>query len=354
MGLSVVAAAPLSPATLERLADGLPGPAQHLAELAELHRQLDALVRQGVEAWLTTLPGQAREAAGALFEAGGKRLRPALVMLAAQAAGGRPEAALPVASAVELLHTGTLLHDDVIDQGEQRRGQPTARVVYGNSVAVLAGDYCFFAALEALLAANDAALMARAVEVARELARGELLQLERRGGAPATERECLEIAACKTGALFAFATWGGARAAQAGPVVEARLDQLGRHLGVAFQLADDLLDLGADPQTLGKELGQDLVGGTPTLPLVYALEADPTLAASLAELAAGPTTPERCAEVAARIRTSGAPERVLARLRVELSQATAGLAPLPPSPARTALAELLRRVERRALEAISR
>ena len=141
--------------------------AQRLDDLQNLETELRQLLDGDVHAWVDTIPGTAQEAVRSLYDAGGKRLRPVFAQISGAAVGGDPRAALPVAAAVELLHTGTLLHDDVVDEADRRRGHPTARNVWGNALAVLAGDFCYFASLDALLDHGDQAILKRAMQVAR-------------------------------------------------------------------------------------------------------------------------------------------------------------------------------------------
>lgn len=254
----------------------------HLEGTLELPETLRRALESEVWGWLQAMPPAAEQSATYLLEAGGKRLRPLLAMLSCGAAGGEPTAALPVATAVELLHSGTLLHDDVVDDSERRRGQPAARLVWGNAVAVLSGDFCFFAALDALVARQELGLVSRALQVARSLAQGELEQLERRGDPMRADFAAywrgIEL---KTASLMAFSTWGGAWCAGAGEDGLDVLERYGVALGRAFQVVDDVLDLQGEPEQTGKTLGQDLADGTFTLPVLYAMETSESLAARL-------------------------------------------------------------------------
>lgn len=280
---------------------------QRFAEMLSLQESLLEFLDADVSRWLETIPGDARSAATALYASGGKRLRPVLALLSGGAVTGDPRRALPVAAAVELLHTGTLLHDDVVDEGEIRRGKPTARRVWGNALAVLSGDFCYFAALDALVEHGDQRILQRAMRVARALSEGELVQLRRRGtAAVGGEAEYLEIIERKTASLFAFATWGGGRCAGADGTQLEALDTFGTKLGLAFQILDDVLDFAGDPEAFGKALGHDVAEGTVTLPLTYAMELDERLAADVrtivAEFARGSTPSIDPASVVERVR----------------------------------------------------
>lgn len=326
---------------------------ERLEEMHALESQLRAALDGDVHAWLDTIPSDARPAAAKLYAAGGKRLRPILALLCGAAVSEVPTRALPVAAAVELLHTGTLLHDDVVDEGEIRRGRPTARRVWGNALAVLSGDFCYFAALDALIALGDLGILERAMEVARALSEGELIQLQRRGRASLDgEDEYFRIIDCKTASLFAFATWGGARCGGADGEVLAAFDAFGRDLGLAFQIVDDILDFAGDAAVLGKALGHDVAEGTVTLPLAYAMEDDPVLAADVEQLvtdfADGRESEVDPADIVARVRAGTGLARAGEKARQLTERAMGSLLVVPDSPYRRALgflaASLLERV----------
>lgn len=322
--------------------------AQRLTELETLETELREALDGDISRWVDTIPGQARDAVDELYAAGGKRLRPVLALLCGGAGGGTPRQALPVAAAVELLHTGTLLHDDIVDEGEVRRGRPTARSVYGNALAVLAGDFCYFAALDGLVEHNDHEILRRSMQVARSLSEGELIQLQRRGTAQFDdEAEYFRIIDKKTASLVAFATWGGARCGGASPEQQQALDVFGRKLGQAFQIVDDVLDFSADPEIFGKALGQDVVEGTVTLPLICALERDPGLRHDVTALVAafhasaeGEEYEADASPIIERVLASGgldAAKVIAARVTTDALDA---LQPVPDSPYRRALSLL--------------
>ncbi len=324
------------------------------AEMHALETELRGLLDGEVHAWLDTIPGDAETAARELYDAGGKRLRPILALLCGAAVGGASNIAVPVAGAVELLHTGTLLHDDVVDEGEIRRGSPTARRVFGNALAVLSGDFCYFAALDALVDLGDLKILQRAMRVARQLSEGELIQLQRRGTAKLDgEREYFEIIECKTASLFAFATWGGARCGGGDDAQCEAFDRFGRELGLAFQIVDDILDFTGDPEVFGKALGHDVAEGTVTLPLAYAMEEDASLAADVeqlvADFAAGRDSAIDPASIVTRVRASDGVSRARARATALTDSALAALEAAPDSKYRRTLsllaASLIERVK---------
>lgn len=320
--------------------------ATRLAELQQLETELRQALDGDVHAWVDTIPGTAQEAVRSLYDAGGKRLRPVLALLCGGATGAEPRAALPVAAAVELLHTGTLLHDDIVDEGDVRRGRPTARRVWGNALAVLAGDFCYFAALEALLDHGDHDILKRAMAVARALSEGELIQLQRRGTLHFDGRdEYFRIIDRKTASLMAFATWGGARCTGASDAVCESFDIFGHKLGLAFQVVDDILDFTGDPQVFGKALGQDVVEGTVTLPLTLALDLDPELEGQVRTMvetfhAEDGNSDIDASSVIERVRASGAIEQARGIAAELTGDALDALSAVPDSPYKRALTML--------------
>src|ERR1700748_3282503 len=203
---------------------------------------------------------------------GGKRLRPMLVLLAAQAAGYRGTNEALLAAIVEFIHTSTLLHDDVVDESDLRRGRKTANALWGNAASVLVGDFLYSRSFQLMVELDDMRVMRILADTTNTIAQGEVLQLLNIGNADVNEAAYLDVIERKTAVLFAAATelgglLGGLPVEQCGA-----LRRYGMQLGYAFQIADDLLDYVSDAGTLGKNLGDDLADGTPTLPLIYAIE----------------------------------------------------------------------------------
>ena len=270
--------------------------AGRVSGMVALRAEVASFLDKETARWLKTIPEPSRKIADRLVNAGGKRIRPMLSFLSAGACGGDWGDARPVATAVELLHTGTLLHDDVIDRSETRRGLPAAHIEWDNSVAILTGDFCYFAALDALLELRDVTTMEYAMGVARALAHGELLQLERTRSPKEsfTLEECVSIMERKTASLFEFACLAGARASGA---TSAKIDaaaRFGKKLGLAFQLLDDILDFVGTKEELGKGAGQDIEHGCVTVPMVLADEKQPGI---LAKLRKGELSTEKMTEV---------------------------------------------------------
>ncbi len=203
---------------------------------------------------------------------GGKRLRPMLLLLAAKALGNVTDNHLILAAVIEFIHTATLLHDDVVDESDLRRGKESANVVWGNAATVLVGDYLYSSAFEMMVRTGNMRVMEILSKTTTAIAEGEVLQLLNCNNPETTESKYLEVIARKTAILFSAATRLSAVIIGATPEVEEGLAQYGQHLGIAFQLIDDVLDYKSSPEDLGKNLGDDLAEGKPTLPLIYAIQ----------------------------------------------------------------------------------
>ncbi|MBZ5725144.1 MAG: polyprenyl synthetase family protein [Acidobacteriia bacterium] len=217
-----------------------------------------------------------------LQSSGGKRLRPALLLLSAKLAAeakspaapnGHPgDTAVQLGAVVELIHGATLLHDDVIDTAETRRGRPSTNVKWGNHTCVLAGDWLYMQAFQIALRERNFQILDLLIGLTQMMVEGELLQLERIGRIDVSEPDCMELVDRKTACLFSVCARLGALASHGDAPVQERLGEYAWNLGMAFQLVDDVLDFTAREKTLGKPVGGDLREGKVTLPLVYALE----------------------------------------------------------------------------------
>jgi octaprenyl-diphosphate synthase len=208
-----------------------------------------------------------------LREGGGKRLRPALLLLAAGASGYRGESAIRLGAVVEMIHSATLIHDDVIDGANTRRGRPSANARWGNHMSVLAGDWLYMQSFEMALRERNFAILDILIDLTQNMVEGELLQLTRLGRINLNEVEATELAYRKTACLFSGCSRLGAVLGKQTKAVEEALAEYGRNAGLAFQLVDDLLDFTASPEKLGKPVLSDLKEGKVTLPLIFALEA---------------------------------------------------------------------------------
>jgi len=329
----------LSRAVLDRLAHV--STARGAPSLGERLASLDRWVRADLiafEAEVATLPRGARvvhSAAHHLLDLRGKHLRPLCVALASRFGEGFTERARGLAVAVELIHSATLLHDDVVDVAERRRGEPAACVVYGNAASIFAGDWLLVAALRRIAAAGVEGLLDRMLGVIDEMIVAESIQLERRGNVTGTREDYFAIIEGKTAALFRWAMIAGARVARLPPAAEAAIERFGLHLGVAFQAVDDELDF---RDGTGKDPLADLREGKMTYPLVVALEREPALHGRLEALLAAEHPPrEQLAALAHAIRATGALAATRALAEDHVERALGMLDELPTGPARDAL-----------------
>ena len=203
---------------------------------------------------------------------GGKRMRPTLVLLTGAALSEISPQHKQFAAVIEFLHTATLLHDDVVDVSSLRRGRPTANAAYGNASSVLVGDFIYSRAFQLLVDIGDIRILKDIADTTNRIAEGEVLQLVRAGDANTTESQYYEVIQAKTAVLFGAACYGGALLSGASESKAETLREFGINLGIAFQIVDDILDYQGDPATMGKNLGDDLAEGKPTLPLIHAIK----------------------------------------------------------------------------------
>jgi len=207
-----------------------------------------------------------------LQSSGGKRLRPALLLLSSKLIGDGGQSAIRLGAVVEIIHAATLVHDDVIDGAETRRGRPSTNVQWGNHTSVLAGDWLYMQAFQIALRERNFHILNLLIGLTQMMVERELLQLERIGRIDVSEADCMELVDRKTACLFSVCTRLGALVAGAGSQTEERMGEYAWNVGMAFQLVDDMLDFTAREKTLGKPVGGDLREGKVTLPVVYALE----------------------------------------------------------------------------------
>lgn len=291
-----------------------------------------AWVEQALRETAAQGPTPAVNAARHLVEMGGKRVRPMALLLAGACFGTVPAAARHLAVCVELIHSATLLHDDVIDEGTERRGREAARMVWGNAVSVLAGDLLLTHAL--LTAQREApALMPGLLQMLRRLVEGEIVQLRGRSELEVSESVYAAILRDKTAALFRFATSAGAELAGASSRWQTVLGNFGESIGMAFQLVDDLLDYSGEET--GKTMFADLRQGKLTLPLVLAVQEEPELLDHLRKIRAGDQS--AVSTLRQSVIASGVCQTVSARALGYTTRAIEQLDILPPSPARSLL-----------------
>jgi octaprenyl-diphosphate synthase len=301
-------------------------------EMAEVETLIAAQVASGV--------APATDSAMHLFEAGGKRVRPMALLLAHACWAPVDDKARGLAASAELVHMATLLHDDVIDDGDERRGRPTSRRVWGNAVSVLAGDLLLVEALRLGSGASPATWHELIATLGR-LVGGEVVQLRGRLAVSLDEATYFSVVRGKTASLFEWALRAGAREGGAPDAAVQALGEFGGHLGVAFQLVDDVLDYDGDPSATGKSMLADLSEGKVTLPLIRAATGDAAaFAALVAEVRAG--SAEAAQRLAAGVRSSGACERVRELALEETASALACLRAVPDCRAREILADVAR------------
>ncbi len=287
------------------------------------------------------------EISGYLREGGGKRLRPALLLLASGAAGYRGPSAIHLGAVVEMIHSATLVHDDVIDGAQTRRGRPSTNARWGNHMSVLAGDWLYMQSFEMALRERNFAVLDILINLTQNMVEGELLQLTRLGRIDLTEADAIELAFRKTACLFSgCARLGAVLGAQTSQVTDA-LAEYGRNAGLAFQLVDDLLDFTASSEKLGKPVLSDLKEGKVTLPLIFALQKDGSAgAASEGRRLVAKVLEERGfvsvrpQQITALVEETGALARARSLARDYVSRAKTCLNELPDSEYRRALLAL--------------
>ena len=282
-----------------------------------------------------------------IIGAGGKRIRPRLVLLFAQALGFAGDEQYELAATVEFIHTATLLHDDVVDESSLRRGRKTANALFGNAASVLVGDFLYSRAFQMMVSVNRMRVLDVLADATNVIAEGEVLQLLNMHDPDIAVEQYLRVIRFKTAKLFEASARLGAVLAQASPAVETACADYGRALGTAFQLVDDLLDYEGHTEALGKNVGDDLREGKPTLPLLIAMERGTPEERELIRHAIEHGEVERLADIVAIVRRTGALEATREAARREAEIAKNSLSAWPASKALEALLELsARSVER--------
>ncbi|MBQ0932305.1 octaprenyl diphosphate synthase [Ideonella alba] len=282
-----------------------------------------------------------------IIGAGGKRIRPRLVLLFAQGLGYEGPQADELAATVEFIHTATLLHDDVVDESSLRRGRQTANAMFGNAASVLVGDFLYSRAFQMMVSVNRMRVLEVLADATNVIAEGEVLQLMNMHDPDTTVEDYLRVIRFKTAKLFEASARLGAVVADADPTIEEACADYGRALGTAFQLVDDLLDYEGDREALGKNVGDDLREGKPTLPLLFAMDHGTDEQRQLIRHAIEHGEVERLPEIIAIVRATGAIEATRQAARDEAERARACLSALPASEAKIFLLELaVRSVER--------
>jgi octaprenyl-diphosphate synthase len=297
---------------------------------------VDGLIRRRLASDVVLI----RQVAEYIIASGGKRLRPVLLLLSSGACGYRGAAHHELAAVVEFIHTATLLHDDVVDESALRRGRKTANAAFGNAASVLVGDFLYSRAFQMMVAVANMRVMEVLAEATNTIAEGEVLQLLNVHNAEVSEADYLEVIRRKTAKLFEAAARLGAIVAGAGRDVEEGLANYGMHLGTAFQLIDDVLDYSGDAQEMGKNVGDDLNEGKPTLPLIYVMKHGTEAQAAAVRRAIVEGGRDGFQDVLEAIRDTGALRFAREQAQREAAAACAGLNALPHSNYKQSLLDL--------------
>jgi len=275
-----------------------------------------------------------------IISSGGKRMRPALVILSAQAFGYQGKLHHELAAVVEFIHTATLLHDDVVDESELRRGRETANAMFGNAASVLVGDFLYSRAFQMMVDANDMRIMQTLADATNLIAEGEVLQLLNCHDADVDAENYLRVIHRKTAKLFEAAMRLGAILSKQDRATEEAAARYGMHLGTAFQLVDDVLDYSGNAQEIGKNLGDDLAEGKPTLPLIYAMQHGTPEQAGVIRAAIEEGDISRFNEVLQIVQQTGALDYTRQQAQREADLACAQLANFPDTQYKSSLLKL--------------
>jgi octaprenyl-diphosphate synthase len=299
-------------------------------------RQVDVVIRARLSSHVALI----NQISTYIVSAGGKRIRPRLVLLFAQALGFEGPEQHELAATVEFIHTATLLHDDVVDESSLRRGRATSNAIFGNAASVLVGDFLYSRAFQMMVAVNRNRVLEVLADATNIIAEGEVLQLMNMHDPDLTVDEYLRVIRFKTAKLFEASARLGAVLAGADDRLEDDCATYGRALGTAFQLVDDLLDYEGNSEELGKNVGDDLREGKPTLPLLVALQRATPSECELIRAAIEHGEVARLPEIIAIVKRTGALDVTMAAAEAEAAKARASLTGLPASKAREALLEL--------------
>jgi octaprenyl-diphosphate synthase len=299
-------------------------------------RQVDVVIRNRLASDVALV----NQIAEYIVGSGGKRLRPLLVVTVARACGYRGERHSEAAAVIEFIHTATLLHDDVVDGSKMRRGRDTANEVWGNEASVLVGDYVYSRAFEMMVSLESMRIMDVMAGATNKIAEGEVLQLLNANDPDTTEERYFEVIYRKTAKLFEAGAQIAAILSGVSIETERAMAAYGRHLGTAFQLVDDVLDYQSNSEDLGKNLGDDLAEGKPTLPLIYALRSGNEEQRALIRRSIEQGNAEQLAQITAAIESTGGLAYTSRLARQEAALAIEAIAVLPDSAYKQALREL--------------
>ncbi len=306
-------------------------------------QRVDAVIRARLSSHVVLID----QIAHYIVNAGGKRIRPRLVLLFADALGFAGEAKYELAAVVEFIHTATLLHDDVVDESSLRRGRATANAMFGNAASVLVGDFLYSRAFQMMVSVSNMRVLEVLADATNVIAEGEVLQLMNMHDPDLSLEDYLRVIRFKTAKLFEASARLGAVIARADAATEEACADYGRALGTAFQLVDDLLDYEGDSSQLGKNVGDDLREGKPTLPLLLAMQRCTDSERKLMRAAIEQGAKAELAQILAVVRRTGALEATRQAAQDEAAKARQSALRLPPSAAREALLDLcVRSVDR--------
>jgi len=275
-----------------------------------------------------------------IVKSGGKRLRPILVLLSAHACGYSGTAHIQLATIIEFIHTATLLHDDVVDESDLRRGRDTANALWGNSASVLVGDFLYSRSFQMMVALANMRVMEVLADTTNTIAEGEVMQLLNIHEPDTSEQRYLDVIHCKTAKLFEAASSLGAVLAGCDAAAESGLAEYGMRLGTAFQLVDDVLDYSADAAEIGKNIGDDLAEGKPTLPLIHVIANGSPEHVAIVRQAIEEGGVDRIDAVREAIESTGSIQYTARLAREEAEKAVDALAVLPDSEHKCALVRL--------------
>ncbi|PJG82969.1 octaprenyl diphosphate synthase [Caviibacterium pharyngocola] len=276
-----------------------------------------------------------------IIQSGGKRIRPMIALLAARALGHQGDEQITCAAFIEFIHTATLLHDDVVDESDMRRGNPTANAEFGNAASVLVGDFIYTRAFQLMTKLNSLKVLQVMSDATNVIAEGEVQQLMNVNDPNTTEENYMRVIYSKTARLFEVATQCAAIVANADAQQEKALQDYGRYLGTAFQLVDDVLDYSANAQALGKNVGDDLAEGKPTLPLLHAMhQGNPAQSALIRDAIEQGGKREILDQVLAIMEEHHSLDYAMQRAKQEAQKAVDAIAFLPESDYKQALVSL--------------
>ncbi|MDX1491815.1 MAG: polyprenyl synthetase family protein [Pseudohongiellaceae bacterium] len=314
-----------------------------------MYKQIRSVVSADFEAVNQTIIDQLHSNVGLvesighyIVDAGGKRMRPVLVLLSANACGVEGNKHISLAAVIEFIHTATLLHDDVVDMSSMRRGRPTANEQWSNPSSVLVGDFIYSRAFQVLVDIGSMDVMRIMADTTNRIAEGEVLQLINQRNVAATQESYMRVIRDKTAILFSAAAECGAIVSNATKEQQKILADVGMHIGMAFQLVDDVLDYVGDAESMGKNVGDDLAEGKPTLPLIHAMRHAPEADAELVRDSIKNSSIDKLDAVIKIVQAAGGLTYTKDLAQKEVDAACALLSQLPPSAYRDALEDMAR------------